>query len=293
MMTAEQKIRMISLDVDGTLIDSNGSLPPGNEAAVKKSVSMGVKVILNTGKPLRSIEWLLHTLNLRDPVVLLSGALIVCEDGAGKWDILNSYPISKNSLTSLAALLAPTQLSAFVCTDWETEVFHAKNDPVFQRHMRTMMSRTNMSDALILDRSPFEQLQDSEHRILKIFLHGDQDEEVQEQLDAILACGLSDITAALSSPGTIDVYSADTGKRHAIEYLCNHFEIDQSEVLALGDYDTDIELIQWAGVGALMMNAPDSLKTQVARIAPSNDDQGVAHMIHKHVIGESGSSENH
>jgi Cof subfamily protein (haloacid dehalogenase superfamily) len=283
---------MISLDVDGTLLDSKGSLPPGNEAAVKRAISMGVKVILNTGKPLHSIEWLIHALNLKDPVALLSGAFIVSENEGKNWNILQTYPISEESLTTLADLLALTQLTAFVCTDWRTQVYHAKNDPAFQDHMNTMMSRTNMVDVQILDHSPFEQMQDGDHRVLKIFLHGDRDEEVQEQLDAIRALGLGDITTDLSSPGTIDVYSSDTGKRQAIEYLCKIFEIERSEVLALGDYDTDVELIQWAGVGALMKNAPAPLKAQVSHIAPSNDDQGVAHMIHTHVFKERGSSKN-
>ena len=284
-MTAERKIRMISLDVDGTLLDSKGSLPPGNEAAVKMAVSMGVRVILNTGKPLHSLEWLIRALDLEDPIALLSGALIVSENKGGKRDILRIHPISEESLSALADLLAPTQLTAFICTDQNTQVYIAKNDPAFQDHMRAMMFRTNMLDVQILDRSPFDPIEDCEHRILKIFLHGDQDEEVQAQLDAIRALGLRDIKTDLSSPGTIDVYSADAGKRQAIEYLCNIYKIEQSEVLALGDYDTDVELIQWAGVGALMQNAPDSLKPRVARIAPSNDDQGVAHMIHTHVLG--------
>jgi len=278
---------MISLDVDGTLLDSKGSLPLGNEAAVKMAVSMGVKVILNTGKPLHSIEWLIHTLNLREPVVLLSGALIVYENGGGKWDVLKTHPISPKSLSSLSDLLAPTQLSAFVCTAWNTQVFHAKNDPAFQRQVSDMISRTNIMGVQILDRSPFTQLQDIEDPILKIFLFGDRKDEVQEQLEEIHAHGLSDITAALSSPGIIDVYSADAGKKQAIEYLCQVYHIERSEVLALGDYDTDVELIQWAGVGALMKNAPESLKAKITLIAPSNDDQGVAHMIKTHVFTES------
>lgn len=290
-MSAERKIRMISLDVDGTLLDSNGSLPPGNESAVKEAASLGVKVILNTGKPLCSVEWLVHVLNLSDPVVALSGALIVSKNGAGEWDILRTYPISEESLTSLADLLAFTPLSVFVCTDWNTQVFHAKNNPAYQRHVRGMMSRTSIMDIQILDRSPFERPQDIERPILKIFLHGDKEEEVQAQLDEILARGLDDITAAPASPGTIDVYSADAGKQQAIEYLCQVYKIEQAEVLALGDYNTDIELIQWAGIGALMQNAPDSLKANIASIAPSNDDQGVAYMIQKHVLKEIGYSE--
>lgn len=284
-MTAERKIRMISLDVDGTLLDSKGSLPPGNEAAVKKAVSMGVKVILNTGKPLHGIEWLLRALNLKDPLALLSGAFIVSEDKGGERDILRRHPISEQSLFTLANLLAPTQLTAFICTDQNTQIYIAKKDPAFQDHMSAMISRTSLLDAQILDRSPFEQLEGCEQQILKIFLHGDQDEEVQEQLDAIRALGLRDINTDLSSPGTIDIYSANTGKREAIEYLCKIYNIQRTEVLALGDYDTDVELIQWAGIGALMQNAPDSIKPQVARIAPSNDDQGVAHMIHTYVLG--------
>ena len=74
------------------------------------------------------------------------------------------------------------------------------------------------------------------------------------------------------------------GKISAIETLCQSHNIQRSEVLALGDYDTDMEIIRWAGVGALMMDAPQSLKLQAPGIAPSNDDHGIAHMIRAFVV---------
>ena len=54
--------------------------------------------------------------------------------------------------------------------------------------------------------------------------------------------------------------------------------------MALGDYETDLDLINWAGVGAVMANAPEFVLAKAPRLAPENDQAGVAQMIEEFVL---------
>jgi len=164
---------LISLDVDGTQLDSKGSLHPRNEAALRMDISKGVIIILNKGKPINSIAWLIDRLGLTDPVVTLSGAQIVQPNGAGQWDTLKTIPISPNSLQRLADLLVSSPLSAFICTDHRILAFHPKSNLVYQGQIQEMMSKDNLLEVQTLHVSPFPSMRTLEQPILKLFLYGD------------------------------------------------------------------------------------------------------------------------
>lgn len=83
---------------------------------------------------------------------------------------------------------------------------------------------------------------------------------------------------------TIDISPRPSGKLQAIQFLCGLYDLDPENVMALGDYETDLEVICWAGVGAVMANAPDFVRAKAPLLAPDNDQAGVATMIEEYVL---------
>ncbi|MNH43150.1 putative phosphatase [compost metagenome] len=73
-------------------------------------------------------------------------------------------------------------------------------------------------------------------------------------------------------------------KGHALTYLAEHFGCDLSEVMAIGDAWNDREMLEVAGLGVAMGNAVPSLKEIADEITLSNNEDGVAHIIRKHIL---------
>lgn len=68
--------------------------------------------------------------------------------------------------------------------------------------------------------------------------------------------------------------------------LCNMLHIDLSKTIAFGDQELDIEMLQTAGLGVAMDNAPDKVKRVADVVTASNEEDGVAIALEKYVLGK-------
>ncbi|MNI95067.1 putative phosphatase [compost metagenome] len=73
-------------------------------------------------------------------------------------------------------------------------------------------------------------------------------------------------------------------KTSAIEFLCNKLNIEKEEVIAIGDNYNDMDMLQYAGVGIAMGNAPDIVKKKADDITSTNDEDGVAKALEKYFL---------
>jgi Cof subfamily protein (haloacid dehalogenase superfamily) len=270
-------IKLVSVDVDGTLLDSEGNLPKPNRDAIKRLLQQGVHVVLNTGKPLSCVNALVTALGLKDAVVTLSGSLILYCDSDHVWKCLRSCPIDTRSIGLLTELLSGLPISILVYTQEYFYIYHSRTDPAYLVYFEQMLTRNQVSEYTLLTQSPF---QDS-HILntepwLKIQTHTN-DESINRALyQKLQAANLSGHTFRFSSPGSLDIYARHSGKKEAIQYLCRTMGIERGEVLAIGDHETDLPLTQWAGKGYIMANAPDHVRQAAPNIAPCNDESGLA-----------------
>ena len=73
-----------------------------------------------------------------------------------------------------------------------------------------------------------------------------------------------------------------------MEKLGEHFGIKRSEMIAVGDGYNDLSMIEYAGLGVAMANSKDPIKEKADFVTLSNDEDGVAHVIHKFVLNPAG-----
>lgn len=80
---------------------------------------------------------------------------------------------------------------------------------------------------------------------------------------------------ARSGPAYLEVMPRGTSKRTAAERLGEYFGISRENMVAFGDSFVDLELLQYAGLGVAMGNAPQKVKEAVGRVTASNDEEGI------------------
>jgi len=89
----------------------------------------------------------------------------------------------------------------------------------------------------------------------------------------------------ISKPNYLEFTHKDATKGKALEYLAKAFEIDRSEVIAIGDSYNDISMIEYAGLGVVMGNACEEVKRRADYITRTNNEDGVAEVIYKFIFG--------
>jgi Cof subfamily protein (haloacid dehalogenase superfamily) len=277
-------IKLISLDIDGTLLDNQGHLPEANLEAVRSARERGIHIILNSGKPFSAISDLVEELGIEDPVISLTGGLILEKDTLGHWQVLNSYPIPEASFSEIHQIVKSLPLSIFFFTRQTSYIYHLNKDQSYLQRFDELLMRNAVPEYTLLVKSPLLDWKHLDLPVYKIMFYSDLEKEICATYDALNQLRFPGLVVEGSSRDTVDIHTARTGKRQAIESICRRFQIDRSEVMALGDHESDYDLIQWAGVGAVMANAKLFLKTDAPLIAPSNEEGGVAIMIQKYAL---------
>ena len=271
-------IRLIAIDVDGTLLDSRGRLPAENQQAIADAASRGVRIAIATG---RSFHFALPAVTtLPDPLLLIvhNGAITRARTGETLMRRLLARDLARDVLAHTsawrehAALLFDRPLDGqmvYDLLDWthpNRSRFKARNEAIIQQVPL-------LEDALTED--PIQLTFNGEVEAMRALV---------AQLAAFpLALDLSvSLTEyPLRDFSLVDVCRSETTKGTSLARLAESLGIAREEVLAVGDNHNDRDMLEWAGVGVVMGNAEDELKSAVLPVTGTNDEAGLAQAIRR------------
>ncbi|WZY00058.1 Cof-type HAD-IIB family hydrolase [Bacillus sp. FSL W7-1360] len=242
-------IRLVAIDMDGTLLNREGKVSEGNKAAITEMVALGVTLVISTGRCYPECTEHTDGLNLREDFFFVNVNGSEIRDKTGQ--LLYRSVLDQEVVDHIYDL-------------------HAKHEA----RIWGMTTARNFSGALP-DR-------DEAHEWMK-FGFDTEDDDVRESLKAALEeKGLTEITN--SSPYNIEVNALGINKAAAIKQLGEKLGITMNEVMAIGDSLNDIAMIREAGVGVAMGNAQDVVKQAADWITATNEQDGVAAAIQRWVI---------
>ena len=116
--------------------------------------------------------------------------------------------------------------------------------------------------------------------ILKVVL--EQEKEVLDKITPQIPYELFDQYKVIRSVDfMLEFMKRGCSKATGLEKLAKYLNISKEEIIAIGDADNDIEMIQYAGVGVAMKNAKDEIKNLADFVTKSNEEDGVAYVINK------------
>jgi len=272
-------IRLIAIDIDGTLLDSRGHLPDRNRAAIEQVVARGVHVVLVTG---RSFPFAVPVARqLPEPVSLIvsNGALERSQDGTTLSSrllpaseaarILSATPDYRHCAALIFDRDASEQIVADTM-DWEVP----NRKPYWLRNQHLIAQASPLEHALTED--PVEVMFNGsvgEMRVLAAHLAGLGDGF------AVSATEYEDRDFSL-----LDVTHPRATKGQALAWRAGELGLAPAEVMAIGDNLNDAEMLAFAGCPVLMANAAASLRRPGWALTASQDDAGVAEALHRFVL---------
>lgn len=229
-------VKLMVLDVDGTLTDEKGNISPENASAVRKALSSGIQVSLATGRPYQGVEAICSELGISGPLILGNGSLILHEG-----EIWHEDYLSESELKTIyrhgeaAGKISMVAFQPDVVLYWVPEGMD-----------REWIS--GLLDSYMLFRrfsvpSPGDlPLQ----RVNKVMLMGN----VQSITEAFRTWPkeLSYLATGRSYPYLGEINTSSVNKGAALLLVCRRLGISPEEVLAMGDGETDLPMLRVAGI---------------------------------------------
>lgn len=264
-------IRLVATDLDGTLLNEEWKISPGNIRAIRQAVENGVKVTLATGRMAAATRGYAHELGLDVPIITYHGALV---EQALSGEVLYRKVVP----VELAAEIVEYLLKK----DMHTQIFI--KDRVFVRKANEhSKAYSKMAGLRVEEADIYKLLEKEADGVEKILCIGEEDElkRAGEELKSIYAQKLHFTS---SSFNFFDMIHPEVNKGSALKALADQWGIRPEEVMAVGDSLNDREMITYAGIGVAMENAHPEIKKIADFITFSNREDGVAKAIEKFVF---------
>jgi Cof subfamily protein (haloacid dehalogenase superfamily) len=276
----EPKIELIVVDLDATLLNNKSELSERNETALKKALENDVKVILATGKTYASARDIITRLGLTTPGIFSQGLIVHKADG------------SIQHQQTLDPLIA-RQVITFAEDRGFTVVAYAGNR-LLTRTLTPAVEKLNKvyHEPPPEGIGPLQNILDEMQVNKLLLIRPDEPQRIKAlrwQLDRQLDGKARLMQAMLKD--MLEVLPAGASKGTTLRVLLREIGVDASQVLAIGDGENDLEMIQMAGIGVAVGNADESLKAAADHVVSSNEDHGVAEAIERFVLGETPANE--
>ncbi|HEY7524623.1 MAG TPA: Cof-type HAD-IIB family hydrolase [Candidatus Limnocylindrales bacterium] len=267
-------IRLLALDIDGTLVGDDLILRDRTRAAVVAAVQRGVHVSLATGRMASSALVFARELGLRDPIVAYQGALV------------RAMPVVDGRIGRLLShrpLAAPVAREAIVWSrahGLDPHVNHLErfiiraDDPRAEDYSAFLGSRAELVPDIVAA---------IQRPVTKVIAVGDEPRAATLLEPARKRFGdRAGIT--ISHPRFLEFVAPGISKGRAVRLLARRWGIPSSQVLAIGDQLNDLEMVGGSGHGAAMAHAPFEVRAAARYVAPPVDEEGAARLIEALVL---------
>ena len=270
----EFPVRLIALDIDGTIIGDDHEVAERTIAAVRRAMEADVAVSLVTGRMVASAMRFATELGLTGPIVGYQGGLIrampLSERRLGK--LLMHTPLPATAARSILEWTRGHGLDPHV-NHLERFILRA-DDPKADDYSAFMGARAELVPDL---------LEAIDHPVTKVLAVGEPPlpTEVAPLAREVFA-GLADVT--ISHPRFLEFVAPGVSKGRAVRWLARRLQVPLGATLAIGDQWNDLEMLAEVGHGTAMPSAPAEVRAAARYVAPPLEEDGAARMIEDLVL---------
>lgn len=252
--------RAIFSDIDGTLINRAHQLTPRTRDAVARTIAHGIPFILVSARPPLAIRPFLDEIGHAQPLIAFNGALIL----DSQLEPLYSITLDNADLRQLENLL---ENQPHIHPNYYRSLEWTSPDPD-----NPWTTQEGDITGLRATHKP-KHLED----VHKILVMGEAAHILA--LEQQLKPQFPHLQIHRSKDTYLEIASKAASKAQALAFMARHLGIAIADTLAFGDNYNDLDMLQAAGCGIAMGNAPDAIQAQADRITASNEEDGVAQIL--------------
>lgn len=265
--------KLLAIDMDGTLLNSNRVISKANKEAIKKAIEKGVNVVITSGRGLKGLSNFLSEVNLRG-----DNQYIIANNGGTIYKTSNFECIAYKGLYGRDLVKAHNLSKEFglnmIAYTHEGPIASEENE--FTRFERELVG----NPVKIIN---FNSDIKDDDEITKI-LFSQTEELLAKKMLEMPKEFYNEYNAVKTMPTVLEVMDKNCSKGYGVKVLADKLGIKREEIICIGDQANDIEMITFAGLGIAMGNAIDELKAIAKYITSDNDNDGVAKAIEKFIF---------
>ena len=274
--------KLICIDVDGTLLNSKHEITKRTKEIILKTHQLGVHIVISTGRMYTDAEYYSNLIGVKSPVIASNGAFIKDKDDN---KVIFKDVLGISLSLELLAIFRKHQIKPYFCTP---DKFYYGNIifKLFYLATRILGTRKNTIDiGYVFSWNQWQKILHKErNNIVKSEIIYRDEALIYELRNELKQ--FSQLEIVDSSKYNIEITRKGVSKGKAVAMLAAFYDLKREEIIAIGDSENDLSMIEYAGMGIAMGNATDIVKQKADYITDSNDNDGVANAINKFILGD-------
>ena len=275
-------IRMVALDLDGTLLDDLGKIPEDNKKILQEAYAKGICIVLSSGRMTDCVVPIADELGIDCALIVYNGAMVKGTKSDGRKMIFHKALQAKYG----DRLIDYTLKNHFHLNYYSNDVLYAQGDSSLRKYADLYAAQTGATFHFVSDLNQFRGNEPT-----KLILITDSSEagnprprHRDEQYDYFHSLFDREITLMKTNPEYLEFMNREVNKGVGLMKLAEHYNIDISGIIAFGDADNDVPMLASAGIGVAMANASEKSK-QAAKIVAEwdNNQAGVAKVLMQYI----------
>lgn len=278
-----KEIKLVALDLDGTLFDNNSKISQKNLETIRAITDKGVHVVISTGRPFEGIPF--------DQIKDTGIAYAITANGSAIYEIASGRCLYENAMDE--ELVTPI-INFLLTRDIHMDAFIGGKGYTPIQCVSTAQKLTvpaSIKKYITTTRTRLDNIlqfiHDNQLKVQKMTLnfYPDKDGTLidRERVRRYLTSN-PDIATVCGGYNNLEFTRKDADKGVGLRRLAELLDIDPAQTMAIGDTENDLAIIEAAGIGVAMGNATDAVKAKADYVTTSNTEDGVAfaieHFIH-------------
>ncbi len=263
--------KLLALDLDGTTLNSNHKVDSITVYWIKKLIDTGIKVTIISGREPKSVIRVAKELHIQGLLGAMNGGIVIKEPT--NEIVYNKILLENDVLYTLDKCQVLDYIPIVLIGD--DSFVDSRNYP-FAKLMDKFADKPSIDVGDLKEYLTTNKLLDSVNKII-----------VSDEYERLLKFeknfhSSKDTRVFFSLPFFLEINPKEISKGIALEYIASSYGINSEEILAIGDGENDIAMLEYAGKGIAMQNAMEGLRRVCDEFTTSNDDYGVARVIKKY-----------
>ncbi|WP_127588639.1 Cof-type HAD-IIB family hydrolase [Paenibacillus koleovorans] len=261
------RYQLIALDVDGTLLTDDHELTEATRSAVRQAHEAGATIVLCTGRGPGNAIPVLEELGLEGTVITHNGSATVRSSDRA---VVHSFPFDPQDLDYFIRYCNEHRLHYDVSTPRDLHIFYDLPEEGYALYEKFLITPIRLEHVGALAEQPVK------------FTVFSEDPAELDRVEAAWREVDSPLLVLRSGEQFIDVMHPEASKGNALRVLADSLGIDRTQVLAMGNYFNDLDMLRFAGFGIAMDNSPEEVKRAADEVTLSNNEDGVAAALRRH-----------
>jgi HAD superfamily hydrolase (TIGR01484 family) len=255
--------RLVALDVDGTLVDNANSMSAAVHDVVRALRDKGTDMVITTGRAIPGVMSTVEKLGLTDGIAIASnGAVVFSYDPPV---VLHSVTFDASAAVALILEKVP---DAMVAVE-EIGVGYRVNKHFPEGEIGGQITLQSVGELVA-------------HPVSRVIIRAP--EHTAEEFGVIVhELGLTGTSYYIGYSAWVDLAPEGVSKASGLEYVCARLGIEASDVLAVGDGHNDYEMLEWAGRGVAMGQAPDRVQRIADHVTGTIEEDGLAQELQRYL----------